>query len=62
MQFEDHLDEYRTRRINLTFRYVPVEDILDYKSLPQERIRDTKDYVKTLSSTSEYWKGVFSLL
>lgn len=62
VQFEDHLDEYRTRRINLTFRYVPVEDILDYKSLPQERIRDTKDYVKTLSSTSEYWKGVFSLL
>lgn len=62
VQFEDHLDEYRTRRINLTFRYVPVEDILDYKGLPQERIRDTKDYVKTLSSTSEYWKGVFSLL
>jgi len=59
-EFEDHLNNYRTRRINLTFRYVPDEDILDYRKLPAERIRDTKGYVEVLSQTSEYWKNVLS--
>ena len=59
-QFEDHLTNYRTRRINLTFRYVPDEDILDYKDFPAERIRDTKGYVEVLSKTSDYWKNVLS--
>lgn len=59
-EFEDHLTNYRTRRINLTFRYVPVKDILDYKELPSERIRDTKGYVEVLSKTSDFWKGVLS--
>lgn len=55
IEFEDHLSEYRTRRINLTFRYVPQEHILDYKGLPYERIRDTKGYVEKLSKTSLFW-------
>lgn len=54
--FTDNVSNYRTRRVNLTFRYVPVKDILPYKELPSERIRDTLDYVTSLSQSSSFWK------
>lgn len=56
--FKDHLTNYKTRRINLTFRYVPEEHILDYKTLPPEKIADTLGYVETLAKTSEFFKEI----
>lgn len=58
IEFDDHLDNYRTRRINLTFRYVPVEDILDYQDFPAERLRDTGQYVVKLAENSDYWNKI----
>lgn len=55
IEFEDHVDNYRTRRVNLTFRYVPDIDIFNYDKFPADRIRDTKHYVKELAKNSSFW-------
>jgi hypothetical protein len=47
--------DFETRRINFTFRFVPDEHIKQYKSLPLNLKEDIQNYVKTLSSHSEYW-------
>lgn len=41
--------DYRTRRINLTFRYVPDEHILALNRFPANLIRDIKPYVSQLA-------------
>jgi alkylated DNA repair dioxygenase AlkB len=60
ISFKDHLTDYRTRRINLTFRYVPSQHILNYNQFPKEKIQDTIEYVKELARFSSYWKDVFN--
>jgi alkylated DNA repair protein (DNA oxidative demethylase) len=60
--FKDYVEDYRTRRINLTFRYVPTEDIIKYSEFPEERVRDTKDYVEKLADFSKFWKNIFTNL
>jgi DNA oxidative demethylase len=62
ISFQDHVDNYRTRRINLTFRYVPIVDILPYQQFPKERIRDTRGYVETLANHSRYWAENLKML
>lgn len=47
---------FETRRINFTFRYVPVEHVKDFKSLPENLRNDVRDYVKELSDKSDFWK------
>lgn len=47
---------FETRRINFTFRYVPVEHVKDFKSLPTNLRTDIQDYVSELSTKSAFWK------
>lgn len=56
--FEDYLDEYQTRRINLTFRYVPQKDILPYSTFPKEKKEDIKNYVQNISKNSIFFKKI----
>jgi DNA oxidative demethylase len=55
-KFNDHLENYHTRRINLTFRYVPVEHILDFAKFPDEKKEDVKDYVAKIGEHSDFFK------
>ncbi|MFI5389840.1 MAG: alpha-ketoglutarate-dependent dioxygenase AlkB, partial [Bacteriovoracales bacterium] len=56
IQFNDHLEDYETRRINLTFRYVPEEYIYPLEKFPKEKIEDTKPYLEKLANHSSFWK------
>jgi alkylated DNA repair protein (DNA oxidative demethylase) len=49
-------DEFETRRINLTFRYVPIEHYVDLKDLPENLKQDVLPYVKELSKKSDFFK------
>lgn len=53
--FNDHLDDYHTRRINLTFRYVPVQHIHSLRELPSTKRVDIDRYINELSENSEYF-------
>jgi len=48
---------FETRRINFTFRYVPREHILPYRSLPENLRTDLKNYVTELANHSDFWKN-----
>ena len=49
----NNIDNFKTRRINLTFRYVPKEHIKPYHQLPLSNIQQTIKYVQNLSHHSE---------
>ena len=59
--FEDHLHNYKTRRINLTFRYVPEESIIPYEQIPKEKKEDIKPYIEQLSINSNFFKGLLEV-
>ncbi len=47
---------FTTRRLNLTFRYVPEEHIVPLQKLPQPLQKDISEYVQELSLNSPFWK------
>ena len=55
-QFDLNVENFETRRINFTFRYVPREHILPYKSLPREQQSDTLRYMQKLAENSAFFK------
>jgi alkylated DNA repair dioxygenase AlkB len=50
------MDGFRTRRINFTFRYVPVEHIVPFRQLGREAREDVRDYVAELAKTSSFYR------
>ncbi len=53
---ENHTGDYVTRRINLTFRYVPDDHIYLLNRLPAEKQADIAPYIQQLAGTSPYFK------
>lgn len=49
------IEGFETRRINLTFRYVPEDDWVDYAALPELEREDVREYVETLARHSTHW-------
>lgn len=47
---------FRTRRVNLTFRYVPDEDVVPFAKLPLGAREDIRDYVTTLARSAPFWE------
>ena len=47
---------FKTRRINFTFRYVPDDHIQPLNKFPEAQSEDIKQYVLKLSERSEFWK------
>ncbi len=47
---------FETRRINFTFRYVPLEHIKPLQKFPLPLQKDVEGYVHELSQHSEFWK------
>lgn len=50
------IDGFRTRRVNLTFRYVPDEHVIPFAQLPPAVRDDIRDYVATLATSSAFFK------
>ncbi|MBI1861215.1 MAG: alpha-ketoglutarate-dependent dioxygenase AlkB [Deltaproteobacteria bacterium] len=55
-QFPVVLHGVRIRRINLTFRFVPDEHIVDANRLPREVREDIVGYVRQLAQSSSHWR------
>ncbi len=51
---------FETRRINFTFRYVPVEHVRPFAKLPEHLQADIKNYVTELAQKSDYWRDQLS--
>jgi alkylated DNA repair dioxygenase AlkB len=49
------IDGFETRRINLTFRYVPDEHVVRFADLSDDARHDVTGYVDTLAASSPYW-------
>ena len=49
------LDDFRTRRINLTFRHVPDEHVVRYAGLAEQARRDVQRYVELLAVHSPFF-------
>ena len=47
---------FETRRINFTFRYVPVEHVRPLSKLPLNLQEDVRSYVDELATKSRYWQ------
>jgi DNA oxidative demethylase len=53
--FPMHVEKFKSRRINFTFRFVPEEHILQYKDLPKEKAEDILPYMKELAKHSSFF-------
>jgi alkylated DNA repair protein (DNA oxidative demethylase) len=49
---------FKTRRINLTFRFVPTEDITPFKDLPLNQKSDISMYVRKLAESSPFFSSL----
>ena len=54
--FAPTIEAFKTRRINFTFRYVPEEHILPWRSLPDQLRQDTLEYMNQLALKSSYFR------
>lgn len=52
--------DFETRRINLTFRYVPREHFVPVNRLPEPLQKNIHPYIQQLSKTSNFWKTQMS--
>jgi DNA oxidative demethylase len=48
--------DFRTRRVNLTFRYVPDAHIVPYRALSADAQADVRPYVEALAEGAEFWR------
>jgi hypothetical protein len=55
------IENFQTRRINFTFRYVPIEHILPFDKLPPNLQSDIRPYLETLGKSSSYFKKLISV-
>jgi hypothetical protein len=51
---------FRTRRVNLTFRYVPDEHVAPFAALPPVARDDVRDYVAKLAEQSAFFAAALA--
>lgn len=57
-EFSDlNTTNFKTRRINFTFRYVPDDHIQPLRKFPEAQREDIQNYIAKLSEKSAYWKS-----
>ncbi len=54
-KFELKVENFETRRINFTFRYVPEEFILPYAKMPPKVKEDVHEYMAQLAAHSDFF-------
>lgn len=52
----NEIENFETRRINFTFRYVPDEHIVPFSRLPAPAQEDVRGYMEKLAEKSEFFK------
>lgn len=52
-----HIDGFRTRRVNLTFRHVPAEHVVPYPRLGAAARADVRGYVTTLATHAGFFRS-----
>jgi alkylated DNA repair protein (DNA oxidative demethylase) len=57
----NEIENFETRRINFTFRYVPDEHILPFHKLSNEAKEDVQGYMEQLATKSEHFKEALSI-
>lgn len=50
------IDRFETRRVNLTFRYVPEPHVVRFRDLGPDARHDVAGYVDRLAEHSEFWR------
>lgn len=55
-RFDLHVDDFATRRINFTFRYVPDAHIVPFARLPREAAEDVRGYMEQLARHSSFFR------
>ncbi len=58
--FKIKVEDFQTRRINLTFRYVPDEHIQSYQEFPSQLREDIRPYIETLAQHSKYFQNLLT--
>lgn len=53
--FRVKVNDFETRRINLTFRYVPDEHVQQYRSFPEHLREDILEYMTELAKNSSFF-------
>lgn len=56
--FSLNVENFETRRINFTFRYVPPEHIVPFQNLPNEQKEDILPYVEKLAEHTTFFKNI----
>jgi DNA oxidative demethylase len=56
-RFKSQVENFETRRINFTFRYVPTPHVVRYRDLSFEAKGDTAEYMKTLAKHSVFFSA-----
>lgn len=54
-RFALNVENFETRRVNLTFRYVPDEHVVSYSKLPATSAEDVRAYMTELAKHSEFF-------
>jgi alkylated DNA repair dioxygenase AlkB len=54
-RFDIHVPDFQVRRVNFTFRYVPDEHVMPYRSLSESARRDVEGYVRQLAQHSAFF-------
>ena len=54
--FDLNVENFETRRINFTFRYVPMEHIVHFKDLPAPQKSDVRSYMEELAKNSAHFE------
>jgi alkylated DNA repair dioxygenase AlkB len=50
-----HIEGFRTRRVNFTFRYVPDDHVTPFAKLPPRARDDVREYMQTLAAGSRFF-------
>ncbi|MGE4233477.1 MAG: alpha-ketoglutarate-dependent dioxygenase AlkB [Bacteriovoracia bacterium] len=53
-----NVEGFDVRRVNFTFRYVPVEHFVDYKDLPDDSKQDIREYIEELAKNSKFFAAL----
>lgn len=59
--FDIHVPDFKTRRINFTFRYVPDEHVVPFQKLSAQAKADVEGYVKELAKSSKFFSRALEL-
>jgi alkylated DNA repair protein (DNA oxidative demethylase) len=54
------IDGFETRRVNLTFRYVPDEHVVPFAKLGADARHDVRGYVSSLAESSPFWASALA--